>query len=228
MWPDSSPHPLGATSEPEPAIAARLIQVARGVEHVLFLMAFALGLWAVLSAAERQFYASLPVPADGARAAPVTDVLPGDAGTHATAGDAASRSLAPGTWLARLEAPRVGLTATVLEGSTDDILARAAGHIEDTTLPGDIGTSGNIGIAGHRDTTFRPLSNVKVGDVLSLQTSDGTRRYRVNRTLIVEPEDVHVLDPTGRPTLTLVTCYPFTFLGHAPKRFIVQAEAVQE
>jgi len=86
------------------------------------------------------------------------------------------------------------------------------------------GPQGNIGIAGHRDTIFRALRRAQVGDEFDLMTADGEYRYRVTRTLIVDPDDVYVLDPTGTPTLTLVTCWPFEFIGHAPKRFIVQAQ----
>ena len=104
------------------------------------------------------------------------------------------------------------------------MLARAAGHIEDTALPGD---PGNVGIAGHRDTTFRPVRNLKAGDILRLTTTSGAFTYRIDRTFIVDPEDVYVLDPTDVPSLTLVTCYPFTFIGHAPKRYIVRATLTQ-
>jgi sortase A len=131
--------------------------------------------------------------------------------------------LARGTWLARLEAPSVHMAATVLEGSDDRTLGRAAGHIEYTPRPGE---PGNVGIAGHRDTTFRPLRNLKVGDPLRLTTADGIYDYEVTRTWVVEPEDVEVLDPTEHPALTLVTCYPFNFLGTAPRRFIVRADLV--
>ena len=88
--------------------------------------------------------------------------------------------------------------------------------------------AGNIGIAGHRDTVFRPLRDARVGDPLSLTTADRTYRYRISKTLIVGPDDVYVLNPTEQPTLTLVTCYPFEFIGHAPKRFIVQATLTGE
>jgi len=125
--------------------------------------------------------------------------------------------------VARLQAPTIRLSATVLEGTDDATLNRAAGHIEDTPLPGQ---AGNAGIAGHRDRHFRPLRNVHVGDPIDVTTDAGVFHYRVSRTLIVGPQDVQVLDPTPRPTLTLVTCYPFEFIGHAPKRFIVQAELV--
>jgi sortase A len=118
----------------------------------------------------------------------------------------------------------VNLHATVLEGSDTRTLARAAGRIKNTARPGE---HGNIGIAGHRDTVFRPLRRIKEGDELKLETSRATYTYRVSRTSIVDPHDVHVLAPTGQPTLTLVTCYPFTFVGKAPRRFIVHARLVK-
>jgi len=150
-------------------------------------------------------------------------VLPGDAGDRRTAPSAAAP--AAGTLLGRLEAPSVNMTAPVLEGSDDATLSRGAGHIEDTPFPGQ---AGNIGIAGHRDTIFRPLRRIKVGDPLVLTSGDRTYRYRISKTLIVGPDDVYVLDPTPQPTLTLVTCYPFEFIGHAPKRFIIQASMVED
>jgi len=112
----------------------------------------------------------------------------------------------------------------VLEGSDDATLSRGAGHIEETSFPGDMSSGSNIGIAGHRDTIFRPVRHVHAGDPLTLKTARGEQHYRVVRTTIVGPDDVYVLDPTPIPTVTLVTCYPFEFIGHAPKRFIVQAE----
>ena len=96
----------------------------------------------------------------------------------------------------------------------------AAGHIEGTALPG---TGGNIGIAAHRDTFFRPLRAVRPQDEIRMTTTYGTFRYVVNAVEIVNPTDVQVLDPTNDPGLTLVTCYPFTYLGAAPKRFVVHA-----
>jgi sortase A len=111
----------------------------------------------------------------------------------------------------------------VLEGSDDATLARGAGHIEETALPGD---HGNFGVAGHRDTTFRPLRNIRIGDPMTVTTRDRVFHYRVESTAIVGPDDVYVLDDAGHPTMTLVTCYPFTFIGHAPRRFIVRANLV--
>ena len=117
------------------------------------------------------------------------------------------------------------LSATVLEGSDDGTLARGAGHIEYTPLPGQ---RGNIGIAGHRDTTFRAVRHLRAGDALELTTADRVYRYVISKTFVVEPEDVYVLDPGDQPMLTLVTCYPFEFIGHAPHRYIIQAVLVDE
>jgi sortase A len=108
----------------------------------------------------------------------------------------------------------------VLPGTDDFVLDRAVGHIDDTALPG---TNGNIGIAGHRDGFFRGLKDIAAGDPIELETRKGRELYRVERTWIVDPEDVSVLDPTPVQSLTLVTCYPFYFIGSAPQRFIVRA-----
>src|SRR4029077_2040551 len=154
-----------------------------------------------------------------------TVLLPGDSGTTARPPAASAAAPVPGTLLGRLAAPSVKLSTTVLEGSDDATLSRGSGHIEDTPFPGQ---PGNVGIAGHRDTTFRALRHIRVGDSLEFTTADRLYRYRISKTLIVGPDDVYVLDPTDQPTLTLVTCYPFEFVGHAPRRFIVQAELVGE
>jgi sortase A len=127
--------------------------------------------------------------------------------------------------LGRLSAPSVKLSTVVLEGSDDKTLSRGSGHIEDTPFPGE---PGNVGIAGHRDTIFRALRNIHVGDTLEYRSADRLYRYRISKTMIVGPDDVYVLDPTPQPALTLVTCYPFEFIGHAPRRFIVRADLVDE
>jgi sortase A len=134
--------------------------------------------------------------------------------------------VAAGTPLAELSIPSVGLSALVLEGSDDHTLRQGLGHIEDTAFPGQI--TGNVAIAGHRDTFFRPLRNVNVGDDVWLDTPDRRARYRVTSTRIVGPNDVDVIGPTGDAELTLVTCYPFYFVGHAPDRFIVRAVLVKD
>ena len=122
--------------------------------------------------------------------------------------------------LALLRIPRLGLEVPVLEGTDEWTLDRAVGHIEGTSRPGQ---DGNVGIAGHRDGFFRVLKDISEGDVVELALLSEVRRFRVARVSIVTPEDVRVLAPTQRPLLTLVTCYPFYFVGSAPKRFIVQA-----
>lgn len=129
----------------------------------------------------------------------------------------ASETPAP---LAMLRIPRLGLDVPVLAGTDPWTLNRAVGHIEDTAHPG---TDGNCGIAGHRDGFFRGLKDIRRGDVIVLETRGRIDRYRVARMWIVQPEDVSVLDPTSEPVVTLVTCYPFYFVGSAPQRFIVRA-----
>jgi len=119
-----------------------------------------------------------------------------------------------------LRVMRLRIEAPVLEGTDDWTLDRGVGHIEDTAAPGAIG---NIGIAGHRDGFFRALKDATVGDVIRLDTLHDTSSYRVERIWIVNPDDVSVLDPTTTPAITLVTCYPFYFIGSAPQRYIVRA-----
>jgi sortase A len=122
--------------------------------------------------------------------------------------------------LAILRIPRIRLEVPVLEGTGEVVLNRAVGHIEDTATPG---ADGNSGIAGHRDGFFRGLKDIIPGDVIELETLRTSEEYRIERTWVVDPEDVSVLDPTPTRSLTLVTCYPFYFVGSAPKRFIVRA-----
>jgi sortase A len=125
--------------------------------------------------------------------------------------------------LGRMEIPRLGVSVIVAEGTDEATLRRAGGHIAGTSLPGQ---HGNVGIAGHRDTLFRPLRNIRQNDVITLTTLAGEYRYRVISTEIVSPSDVTVLESSGHETLTLVTCYPFYFVGPAPDRFIVRAARV--
>ena len=122
--------------------------------------------------------------------------------------------------LGRLEIPTLGVSTIVREGEDARTLQLAVGHIAGTALPG---SSGNMGLAGHRDTFFRRLREIDVGDVIRLVAVEGTFTYVVESTQIVDPGDLWVLDPTPEPALTLVTCYPFTYIGTAPERFIVRA-----
>ena len=129
------------------------------------------------------------------------------------------------TSLAVLRIPKIRLEVPVLNGTDDRTLDRAVGFIEGTAEPG---TDGNMGIAGHRDGFFRGLKDIAAGDVIEVDTRQRTDVYRVERTWVVDPEDVSVLDPTSTPALTLVTCYPFYFVGAAPRRFIVRAVLVAD
>lgn len=126
-----------------------------------------------------------------------------------------------GGLLGRIEIPRIGVSVMVVEGVDDGDLKRAVGHIPGTALPGE---DGNVGIAGHRDTFFRPLRSIRRNDTITLSTLQGTYRYRVISTNVVDADNVQVLYPDGRDTLTLVTCFPFNYVGSAPRRFIVRAE----
>jgi sortase A len=130
---------------------------------------------------------------------------------------------ANGGLIGRIDIPRLGLSVIVIEGVDHITLRRAVGHIPGTALPGQ---PGNVGISGHRDTYFRPLRNIQQNDIITLTTVLGEYRYRVVSTKVVSPFDVAVLDPSQNETLTLVTCYPFYYLGPAPDRFIVRADRV--
>jgi sortase A len=130
------------------------------------------------------------------------------------------RTYAAGSTVGRIEIPRLGVSAVIRAGSDARTLRLAVGYIPGTGLPGE---PGNFGLAGHRDTFFRKLRDINPDDEIRVVTTDGVFRYTVQRTSIVMPQDVWVLDPTNDPTLTLVTCYPFNYSGSAPKRFIVRA-----
>jgi len=128
-----------------------------------------------------------------------------------------------GDVVGELAIPRLHLSVMVLEGDDAGILKVAAGHISGTALqPG----AGNIGIAAHRDTFFRPLRSIRPNDMVTFQTPAGLTSFAVSDTQIVRPTDVQVLAPAPGRDLTLVTCYPFHYLGPAPERFIVHARRV--
>jgi LPXTG-site transpeptidase (sortase) family protein len=129
----------------------------------------------------------------------------------------------PKMLLGRLRIPRLSVAAMVREGADSGTLRSAVGHIPGTALPGK---TGNIGLAGHRDTFFRALRNIEKNDTIEFETESGTYRYAVESTKIVGPRDVSVLTAAGGRTLTLVTCYPFYYVGSAPQRFIVRAVQV--
>jgi sortase A len=130
---------------------------------------------------------------------------------------------ATGGLIGRIEIPSLGLSVIVVEGVGSRTLRRAAGHIPGTALPG---RPGNVGISAHRDTYFRPLRKIRQNDIITFTTVLGVYHYRVVSTKVVGPHDVAVLAPSGNEILTLVTCYPFYFVGPAPDRFVVRAERV--
>lgn len=123
----------------------------------------------------------------------------------------------------RIDVPRLALSAPVGEGTTGRVLRRGAGHVAGTSFPGE---PGNVGIAGHRDQHFRKLKDIRAGDLIHVRTPDGRFTYRVDSILIVRPQRGDLLHPTPDPSLTLVTCYPFYYVGPAPKRFVVRARQV--
>ena len=128
-----------------------------------------------------------------------------------------------GALLGQIVIPQLGVSSVILEGTAMSTLQRAVGHVSGTALPGK---PGNICLAGHRDSFFRQLRNVVAGHEIVIHTPGGSATYRVEGTGIVSPAQVAVLKPTRDDALTLITCYPFGYLGSAPKRFVVRARAV--
>jgi len=125
-----------------------------------------------------------------------------------------------GGLIGRVEIPKLHLSVVVFQGADSSVLGHGVGHVEGTALPGQ---PGNVVLAAHRDTFFRGLRNIQKGDMVMVTTESGPRSYEVDSTEVVKPTEVSVLAPTVKPTLTLITCYPFYYVGHAPKRFIVRA-----
>jgi sortase A len=137
-----------------------------------------------------------------------------------------TKPLQTGEIIGRVDIPRLNLSAAVAEGDDDKTLKVAVGHLPDTPLPWQ--RRGNVALAAHRDGLFRPLEKIRIEDDVRIVTARGEYHYRVKKTHIVDPDDVWVIAPTDTPTITLITCYPFSFVGNAPRRFIVQAELVQD
>jgi sortase A len=132
-------------------------------------------------------------------------------------------SVRRGDVVGELNIPRLHVSVMVFEGDDAGILEIGAGHIPGTALPYD---TGNIGIAAHRDTYFRSLGVIHPNDVITLRTPAGTSRFAVTKTEIVQPLDVGVIAQAPGRDLTLVTCYPFSYIGNAPQRFIVHAQKI--
>lgn len=125
--------------------------------------------------------------------------------------------------LGRIEIPRIGVTAIVKDGADDETLARAVGRVPGSARPGQVG---NMVLAGHRDTFFRPLRDIKVNDRIRMVVPPDTYEYRVESVMVVSPEDTNVLRSKGREEITLVTCFPFRYVGPSPDRFVVSATRV--
>jgi sortase A len=126
-----------------------------------------------------------------------------------------------GEVVGQIEIPSLALRAVILHGDSPELLRRGVGHLPETPMPGEWG---NVALAGHRDTFFRPLRHIRAGDVITLRTfSGGTFQYQVESTSVVSPSDMEVLRPSNRRELTLVTCFPFDYVGPAPNRFVVRA-----
>jgi sortase A len=125
-----------------------------------------------------------------------------------------------GEWIGEIEVPRLGIDVGVVQGDSPLLLQRAVGHVTDTPLPGEMG---NVVFAAHRDTFFRPLEHVGAGDDITVRTLAGDFHYVVESTIVVGPDDLWVLAPIGGRTLTLITCFPFGYIGAAPDRFVVRA-----
>ena len=217
LTPDNGWGPLPPHATPPPGRGG----VLRLLERLLLAIGIAcLGYYGYVSAETalyqayetrelQEILASVPKPAPATAAVVNTGAAP-----------SRRRTVAAGAAVGRIEIPHLGVSAVIRAGSDARTLRLAVGHIPGTALPGD---GGNVGLAAHRDTFFRRLGDIKPGDEIRVVTPDGTFTYAVEGTKIVEPADVWVLDPTREPALTLVTCYPFSFVGSAPQRFIVRA-----
>jgi sortase A len=145
---------------------------------------------------------------------------------HAKAGPLTigAQNISEGSLIGRIGIERLNLSAVVFEGTSEPTLAKGVGHLTGSALPKG---PGNVVLAAHRDTFFRPLKDVKVGDMIAFQTDKGIFRYTVEETKVVGPDAVEVLQPAPKPTMTLITCYPFSYFGSAPERFVVRAALVE-
>jgi sortase A len=159
----------------------------------------------------------------GAENLPPSTLPPAEAESNPTRTESPGIAGSGGSALGRIEISAIGLEAMIMEGTDAKTLRKAVGHIAGTPLPGQ---RGNAAIAGHRDTFFRALRNIHEDDEITLTTLAGSYGYRVDSIKVVEPNDTAVLDNSDSAILTLVTCYPFYFVGPAPKRFVVRAHRI--
>jgi sortase A len=131
--------------------------------------------------------------------------------------------LAEGDVIGEIEVPRLGLDAIVVQGDSPASLRRAVGHLSKSALPGELG---NVALAGHRDTFFRPLRDIQLGDEIRFKTPEHSFDYLVESIEVVAPHDIQVLEPSTGHDLTFITCFPFHYIGPAPKRFVIRAREV--
>lgn len=197
--------------------ANRTDRVVRWIERGLVIVGAMCLLWAGATSLSALVYQA-EQRASLERLAPDLDQPRADRRPHAVA--APVEASAP---IGRLEISRIGLSVVVAEGDDENTLRVAVGHLPDTPLPWQ---EGNSALAGHRDSFFRPLRRIEVGDDIRLATRQGTLRYRVTRHTVVDPDDLWVLEPSPAAALTLITCYPFDYVGSAPRRFIVHAKRI--
>lgn len=131
--------------------------------------------------------------------------------------------LAEGDVIGEIQVPRLGLSAIVVQGDSAASLRRAVGHLSKSALPGELG---NVALAGHRDTFFRPLRDIQLGDEIRFKTPEHSFDYLVESIEVVAPHDIQVLEPSTGHDLTFITCFPFHYIGPAPKRFVIRAREV--
>jgi sortase A len=185
------------------------VLIAVGVACLLFYSAVTVNTWRYQRSAKSHVERMISIERSSAVQARLPDV---------------SKPLKIGEIIGKVDIPRLKLSAAVAEGDDEKTLRRAIGHLPDTPLPWQ--RRGNVAIAAHRDGLFRRLEKIRLQDDVHVVTPRGEYHYRVTKTRIVNPDDLSVIAPTQVPTITLITCYPFSFVGNAPRRFVVQAELV--
>jgi sortase A len=204
----------------------------RRVELALLLLGTALLLFYGIARLERTmasrkairtFKALQPKPAEPEEPLNRASDLPADRLPSSTSGSTIPASF--DNPMAVLKIPKLDLAVPVLDGVDAVTLNHAVGHIPGTARPGE---GGNVGLAGHRDGFFHELNRLKAGDKVEVESNTGTDIYIVDDIKVVFPRDVYVLDPRPQPSVTLVTCYPFRFIGNAPQRYIVSASLSPE
>jgi sortase A len=191
------------------------------IKRVLPLLLFAAGTLLVVQAGSSlYFWAGPALPTETAE----TKTAETAETTETISRPKAVQPLEEGAYVGTLLIPRFNAVMAVRQGERESTLRRGPGHLPSTPLPGE---AGNSVIAGHRDTHFYILKDIQIGDDIVIQQNSVEFRYRVRHTEVVKPTDTQVLLPTIEPTLTLITCYPFYFIGPAPRRFVVVAELLE-